>query len=136
MHVGGKLSTYFVTFRYKYIHRDRHRWFLSLLGMDYSAAVKGNQHSTKDFILSQAELELGHQLTEEETRILLSISSQESMIQRIQKYGFGTIKFLMFLSKRPQFNIFNILVSRAQPKPLKPGTYREPGSVKFSKTRN
>ena len=31
---------------------------------------------------------------------------------------------------------FRSLFHRAQPKPLKPGTYREPGSVKFSKTRN
>ena len=27
-------------------------------------------------------------------------------------------------------------LGRAQPKPLKSGTYQEPGSVKFSKTRN
>ena len=28
------------------------------------------------------------------------------------------------------------VVYRGLPKPPKPGTYREPGSVKFSKTRN
>ena len=71
--------------------------------MDYSAAVKGNYHSTMDFILSQAEQELGHPLTEEEKGILFSSSSQESMIHRIQTYGFGTIKFKMFLCKRPEF---------------------------------
>ena len=71
--------------------------------MDYSAAVRGHHQSTKNFILSQAELELGHPLTEVEKGILFSISSQETIKQRIQKYGFGTIKFMMFLNKRPHF---------------------------------
>ena len=71
--------------------------------MDYSAAVRGNQHSTKNFILSQAELELGHPLTEAEKEILFSISSQETIKQRIHKYGYGIIKFMMFLHKRPHF---------------------------------
>ena len=30
----------------------------------------------------------------------------------------------------------NTAKARGQPKPLKPGTYRETGGVKFSKTRN
>ena len=71
--------------------------------MDYSATVKSNQGYKKEFILSQAELELGHPLTEAEKQILFSVSSQETFIHKIKKYGFGTIKFMMFLNKRPHF---------------------------------
>ena len=71
--------------------------------MDYSAVVKGNQAYTKEFILSQAELEVGHPLTEAEKQTLFFVSSQETLIHKIKKYGFGTIKFIIFLCKRSQF---------------------------------
>ena len=53
--------------------------------MDYSAAVKGNKPFPMDLILSQAELELGHPLTDAEKENLCSVSSKEAILNRIQK---------------------------------------------------
>ena len=71
--------------------------------MNFSQALKG-QLSTPAAIMaiqSQAETELGRYLSKEEESILFSNTSPNILLGQMQKYGYGFLKFQLFLKGRP-----------------------------------
>ena len=74
--------------------------------MNFTQAVKG-QLSTPAAIMaiqSQAETELGRNLSKEEESILFSNASPKVLLGQIQKYGYGFLKFQLFMSQRPEMS--------------------------------
>ena len=74
--------------------------------MNFSQAVKGQlTHPAAILaIQSQAETELGRSLTKEEESYLLSKNTPHILLGQMQKYGFGFLKFQLFLSQSPQMS--------------------------------
>ena len=90
--------------------------------MNFSRAVKGSL--TRSGVIkevdSQAELELGHPLTRVEKAKLFHKFSPQNVLDNIEKvnyqtkyfylqtfyfqYGFGSLKFLLLLSDKPELN--------------------------------
>ena len=74
--------------------------------MNFSQAVKGQltRPGAVRAIQSQAETELGRKLTKEEESLLFSKSHPNIFLGQIQKYGYGFLKFQLFLSQRPELS--------------------------------
>ena len=73
--------------------------------MNFSQAVRGKMSTSVAIsaIQSQAETELGRQLTkEEETFLFTNCDNPISLLGMIQKYGYGYLKFQLFLKDRPE----------------------------------
>ena len=74
--------------------------------MNFSQAVKG-QLTTPAAIMaiqSQAETELGRNLSKEEETYLFSKSQPNILLRQMQKFGFGFLKFQLFLRQRPEMS--------------------------------
>ena len=72
--------------------------------MNYLKAARGSLPRTgkKNAIQSAAETELGRRLTAEELSNFSKSLSLEEAFTNVEKYGFGSIKFLLLLSKKPE----------------------------------
>ena len=74
--------------------------------MNFSQAVRG-QLTTPSAIMaiqSQAETELGRNLSKEEESFLFSNTNPKVVLGEMQKYGYGFLKFKLFLSQRPEMS--------------------------------
>ena len=74
--------------------------------MNFSQAVKGQltRPSAVRAIQSHAETELGRKLSKEEESLLFSNCHPNILLGQIQKYGYGFLKFQLFLSQRPELS--------------------------------
>ena len=74
--------------------------------MNFSQAVKGQARrpGAVRAIQSQAETELGRKLSKEEESLLFSNCHPNIFLGQIQKYGYGFLKFQLFLSQRPELS--------------------------------
>ena len=74
--------------------------------MNFSQAVRGQLTTSGaiNAIQSQAETELGRNLSKEEESFLFSHTHPTLLSGQIQKYGYGFLKFQLFLKQRPDMS--------------------------------
>jgi hypothetical protein len=65
--------------------------------MNFAQAVKGHKAKIKISIWSQAETELGRKPTPEEKKLALTNTSQERLLEEIEKVIFYTNMFVIYL---------------------------------------
>ena len=71
--------------------------------MNFSQAVKGQltRPGAIRAIQSQAETEIGRNLTKSEESFFFTNNPPNILLSNIQKYGYGFLKFQLFLSQKP-----------------------------------
>ena len=74
--------------------------------MNFSQAVRGQVTTSGAIkaIQSQAETELGRNLSKEEENFLFSHTNPSLLFGQIQKYGYGFLKFQLFLKQKPDMS--------------------------------
>ena len=74
--------------------------------MNFSQAVKGLLSTPAAImaIQSQAETELGRKLNREEESFLFANTNPNIVLGQMRKYGYGFLKFQLFLMQRPEMS--------------------------------